>query len=183
MTELGTFCGVPIRYGDLSVIQKYIHNRILDEWEAAVIDDYMRGINMAMPDAQQQTNMQRSKAVEDMALAGRLNSLPEDDAVRGEYPMSDGCLDYFPNALAEVARVSKFGNDKHNPGQPMHWSRWNSTDHANKIIRHLIDRGRIDSNGMRHSAYVAWRALAMLQEELEQEGAPLSRASKVQHGS
>jgi hypothetical protein len=52
------------------------------------------------------------------------------------YPMADGCLDYFPNALAEVSRISYAGNQKHNPGEPMHWSRGKSTDHRNKIIRH-----------------------------------------------
>ncbi len=105
-------------------------------------------------------------------------SLPDDDAKRGEYPMADGLLDYFPNALAEVSKVSKIGNDQHNPGQPMHWARDKSTDHANKIMRHLVDRGKFDSRGVRHTARLAWRALAMLQTELEQEeGYPMSRAS------
>lgn len=107
-----------------------------------------------------------------------LLSLPDDDAKRQEYPMADGLLDYFPNALAEVSRVSKIGNDQHNPGQPMHWARDKSTDHANKILRHLTDRGRFDGRGVRHTARLAWRALAMLQTELEQEeGFPQSRAS------
>lgn len=92
--------------------------------------------------------------------------------------MADGLLDYFPNALAEVSKVSKIGNDQHNPGQPMHWARDKSTDHANKIMRHLVDRGLRDGRGVRHSARLAWRALAMLQAELEaEEGFPASRAS------
>lgn len=103
-----------------------------------------------------------------------MSALPTDAKKRAEYPMADGLLYYFPAALAEVARVSKVGNDQHNPGEPMHWARGKSTDHANKIIRHLIDAGALDSDGMRHSAKVAWRALALLQEELErEEGAPL----------
>lgn len=94
--------------------------------------------------------------------------------------MADGLLDYFPNALAAVAEVSRIGNDQHNPGQPMHWARGKSTDHANKILRHLVDRGKKDGKGVRHSAYVAWRALAQLQEEIEQqEGVPMSRGSKA----
>jgi len=108
-------------------------------------------------------------------------SLPDDDAKRGEYPMADGLLDYFPNALAEVSRVSKIGNDQHNPGEPMHWARDKSTDHQNKILRHLVDRGKFDGRGVRHTARLAWRALAMLQTELEQEeGFPQSRASSGQ---
>jgi hypothetical protein len=91
-----------------------------------------------------------------------------------------GVLDYFPAALAEVAKVSKAGNDKHNPGQPMHHARGKSTDHADSLLRHLVDRGGIDPDtGVRHSAEVAWRALALLQQELEDAGAPLARGARV----
>ncbi len=103
-------------------------------------------------------------------------NLPDDATARNEIPMADGLLDYFPAALAAVAALSKIGNDQHNPGEPLHWARDKSTDHANKIMRHLTDRGRKDGKGVRHSAYVAWRALANLQIELEeQEGAPRPR--------
>ena len=109
----------------------------------------------------------------------RENSLPEDADIRNSYPMADGLLDYFPNALAEVSQVSHIGNQQHNPGQPMHWARDKSTDHRNKILRHLIDTGGKDSKGVRHSAYLAWRALANLQQEIEdQDGVPRSRASR-----
>ena len=94
--------------------------------------------------------------------------------------MAQGLLWYFPAALAEVARVSKRGNDQHNPGQPMHHARGKSSDHADCILRHLTDAGTIDSDGLRHSAKVAWRALALLQEELEQQaGAPLPRNARL----
>ena len=89
---------------------------------------------------------------------------------RNEYPMFDGLLAYFPAALAEVARCSKVGNDQHNPGEPLHWARGKSTDHANKIIRHLMEAGTMDTDGVPHSAKVAWRALALLQEECEKRG-------------
>jgi hypothetical protein len=104
-----------------------------------------------------------------------LASLPDDADARNLFPMADGLLDYFPNALAEVSAVSRIGNEQHNPGEPLHWARGKSTDHANKIIRHLIDRGKRDGKGVRHSAYAAWRALALLQEECERDGAPLPR--------
>ena len=81
--------------------------------------------------------------------------------------MARGLLDYFPDALAEVARLSHVANEQHNPGEPMHWAREKSADHADCIIRHLIDRGTRDTDGMRHAAKVAWRALAMLQIEIE----------------
>ena len=98
-----------------------------------------------------------------------LKSLPEASEKRKATPITTGVLDYFPLALAEVARVSKAGNDQHNPGQPLHWNRGKSSDHADCVTRHLIERGTIDSDGMRHSAKACWRMLALLQEEMEAE--------------
>ena len=109
----------------------------------------------------------------------RTNSLPEDDKTRGEFMMADGLLDYFPNALAEIARHSKLAGEKHHPGDPLHWDRTKSTDHRNKIMRHLIDSGGTDDHGNRHSTGLAWRALALLQEELELEcGYPAPRNAR-----
>lgn len=102
-------------------------------------------------------------------------------ADRKAVPLARGVLDYFPAALAAVAELSKSGNDKHNPGEDLHWARGKSTDHADCIARHLVDRGTIDpEDGKRHSTKTAWRALALLQEELEeQEGAPIPRGARV----
>jgi len=109
-----------------------------------------------------------------------ITTLPVDSKERKDIPLCTGVLDYFPAALAEVARVSKAGNDKHNPGEPLHWARGKSMDHADCILRHLAERGTIDpSDGLSHSAKLAWRALALLQEELEAQGAPLSRGSRA----
>ncbi len=101
--------------------------------------------------------------------ASRAMLLPSDPAARKDLPITTGVLDYFPLAIAEVARVSKAGNDQHNPGQPLHWAKGKSMDHADCIPRHLIDRGSLDTDGMRHSAKLAWRALALLQTELEND--------------
>ncbi len=87
---------------------------------------------------------------------------------RKQYPMTTGLLDYFPDACAAVAEISFHGNEKHNPGQPLHWARGKSMDHSDCIARHLVERGGFDGP-MRHSACLAWRALALLQEELELE--------------
>lgn len=91
--------------------------------------------------------------------------------------MATGVLDYFPAALAAVAELSRIGNDKHNPGQPLHWARDKSGDHADCIMRHLAERGGVDTDGMSHTVKVAWRALALLQEELEAQGAPKARGA------
>lgn len=93
--------------------------------------------------------------------------LTTDKAARKEMPIARGVVDYFPLALAEVAHVSFVANEQHNPGQEMHWDKTKSTDHSDCIARHLIERGGIDDDGLRHSAKLAWRALALLQTELE----------------
>ena len=90
-------------------------------------------------------------------------------AHRKHYPVGTGVLDYFPDALREIAYVSKVGNDQHNPGEPLHWAREKSTDEADALIRHFLDRGKLDTDGCRHSAKMAWRALALLQKEIESE--------------
>lgn len=108
----------------------------------------------------------------------RKTVLPANSAERKAIPLACGVLDYFPAALAAVAEVSRAGNDKHNPGAPLHHSRGKSADHADCIMRHLMDRGAIDpEDGQPHSAKLAWRALALLQEELEAAGAPLARGA------
>ena len=89
-------------------------------------------------------------------------------AERKNFPVTSGVLDYFPDAVAAVAEVSFLGNEKHNPGQPLHWARSKSNDHADCIGRHLIERGGFDGK-LRHTACLAWRALALLQEELEKD--------------
>lgn len=86
---------------------------------------------------------------------------------RKKYPLATGLLDYFPDALMEVAYASAVGNEQHNPGQPIHWAKEKSTDEADALLRHLRDRGKVDTDGVRHSAKVAWRALALLQREIE----------------
>ena len=106
-------------------------------------------------------------------------SLPLDSQERKDTPIVRGCLDYFPAALAEVARLSKYGNDKHNPGEDLHHAREKSTDHADCIVRHLLERGTPDPSGFSHTVMVAWRALALLQEELEAAGAPLARGARL----
>lgn len=97
-----------------------------------------------------------------------LRTLPAAANDRKAAPVMSGAIDYFPLAIVEVARISKVGNDQHNPGQPLHWARDKSTDHVDCALRHLIERGTIDSDGQRHTAKAAWRILALLQEELEQ---------------
>lgn len=98
-----------------------------------------------------------------------LSGVPTEAKARKALPIASGVLDYFPESLLAVAEVSRIGNEQHNPGQPLHWAKEKSTDEADALLRHLIDRGKRDSDGSRHSAKVAWRALALLQRELDAE--------------
>jgi hypothetical protein len=98
-------------------------------------------------------------------------SLPTDAKARKNVPLARGLLDYFPDACAAVAELSRIGNEQHNPGEPMHWAREKSTDHADCIIRHTMERGGRDTDGIRHTTKAAWRALALDQLEAEKERA------------
>jgi hypothetical protein len=93
--------------------------------------------------------------------------LPTDPKERKKIPIYSGVLKYFPDAIAAVAAVSFAGNEQHNPGEPLHWARHKSTDQEDTLARHLMEAGSIDSDGHRHSAKAAWRALAILQLEIE----------------
>jgi len=105
-------------------------------------------------------------------LLGRLTS-----EERKEYPVTRGVLDYFPDALALVSHLSWAGNEKHNPGQTLHWARSKGGDNPDCIGRHLIERDGSDfislEDGRRieiaHRVAIAWRALAELQLWAEQE--------------
>lgn len=99
----------------------------------------------------------------------RASSLPTSPEARKQHPIASGVMDYFPDALVAISNVSWKGNEQHNPGEPLHWARGKSTDEADKMIRHFLQRGSLDSDGLRHTAKMVWRALALLQKEIESE--------------
>ena len=101
----------------------------------------------------------------------RATTLPTESAARKTYPLASGLFDYFPDALVAIAHVSWRGSQQHHPDQPLHWDRAKSTDESDTLLRHFAERGKLDIDGLRHSAKMAWRALAILQKEIEQEGA------------
>jgi hypothetical protein len=120
-----------------------------------------------------------TREVEKVAASARQRLIDADSATRKTFPMARGLLDYFPDALAAVAQHSFIANQKHNPGEEMHHARGKSTDHADCILRHLVGRGGFDGD-LRESTALAWRALALLQEELEADlGLPLPRGARA----
>jgi hypothetical protein len=98
---------------------------------------------------------------------------------RKQRPVFSGVLMYFPDALREVAHCSFMGNEQHHPGEPLHWDRSKSTDEADACVRHLMESGTVDTDGVRHSAKAAWRALALLQKEIEAEEAKAQPVFKL----
>lgn len=102
-----------------------------------------------------------------------LNSLSS--AERKECALHRGFVAYFPDAMAIVARHSVRMNEKHNPGQPVHWSRGKSTDHDDCIMRHAAnianDEDSKDGDGAHHIVCRAWRAMAALQVWVEKHHA------------
>ena len=87
---------------------------------------------------------------------------------RKDTPVFSGVLKYFPNALKEVSKCSKAGNDQHHPDKPLHWDMDKSKDEYDALTRHLIDHtiNPVDTDGILHLTKVAWRALAGLERHL-----------------
>lgn len=98
-----------------------------------------------------------------------LDEFMDDKENRKKIPVYSGVINYFPDAIKEVAKCSYAGQQQHNPDKPLAWDRSKSGDELDALMRHLIDAGKIDTDGVRHSAKVAWRALANLQKEIENE--------------
>lgn len=94
--------------------------------------------------------------------------LPTDSAARKTYPLYRGLFLYFPRALCAVAHHSYANNEKHNPGEPLHWAKEKSADHFDCLLRHVIEGDWVAA---------AWRALAQLETVLEQEPAAATPAS------
>jgi hypothetical protein len=89
---------------------------------------------------------------------------------------------YFPDALAEVAALSFESNEKHNPGEPLHWSKDKSNDHKDCIIRHMTDIAckpndlEFEISELRNTA---WRSLAALQIAIEKKAAQVPTVEAV----
>jgi len=94
----------------------------------------------------------------------------------GKSPVTRGCLQYFPRALAEVAKVSDFGSEKYA------WDGWRYVKdginrYSNAEGRHLIDEGvgcmnRDKDSSLLTAAHTAWNALAKLElilQEIEED--------------
>lgn len=113
--------------------------------------------------------VQASEDEFDAAYSSTRDVLPHDSAERKTYPMYTVIAGYFPAALAALAHHSFVNNERHNPGEEMHWSRGKSDDHLDAAMRHLVEGDLVGH---------AWRALAALQLEEERKGAPVPFAAR-----
>lgn len=104
----------------------------------------------------------------DQATPEEWNGLSLDPARRKATPIYRGVLKYFPDAIAAVAQCSYQGNLQHNSPDVLFWDRSKSGDEHDALMRHLLEAGTVDTDGILHSAKVAWRALAALQKEIEE---------------
>ena len=93
--------------------------------------------------------------------------LPTDAAERKKIPLWSGLMKYFPLTMIEVAKLSYIGNIQHNKGEPLHWAREKSTDQEDTLLRHLMEKGEVDTDGVRHIIKAVWRCMASAELELE----------------
>ena len=153
---------------------KYVNGTVL-EWRGKSFGWRPTRSTLSAPQIGCGELLDRSPATTDDAKP----RLETDSDKRKGYPIHSGVIRYFPDALAEVARLSQFGGDKHHPGQPMHWERSKSGDELDCLSRHLSEAGTVDADGFYHDVKIAWRALANLQKLLEKErGLPISPGSR-----
>ena len=104
----------------------------------------------------------------------RIKNTP-DAALRKMQPIGTVLKSYFPLGFRGVAAVAHVGNEKHNPGTPLHWERGKSDDHLDCAARHLSESDDWDVTvlpdgrafAVLHAAQSAWRALALAQLEAE----------------
>ena len=129
----------------------------------------MRHFDTVQPRTNLDTAQKAQRSVGPGGAPNRCVILPDAALERKKYPIQSGVMDYFPDAIAAVAHVSWNGNEQHNPGQKLHWARGKSMDQLDTAQRHISQRGTLDTDGQRHLAKAAWRVLAALQLEIENE--------------
>lgn len=131
------------------------------------ISDYLRSRTANVPPVSAATDKSASPPAADKSEERIQTSDDMFPDNRKAYPVYTGLLRYFPDACAAVANCSHVANEQHNPGEPLHWARGKSIGQGDELLRHLMQAGTLDADGVRHSAKVAWRALELLQREIE----------------
>lgn len=91
-------------------------------------------------------------------------------ARRKDQPVTEGFFKYCPAAIRLASEISRLGNDKHNPGEPLHHARDKSGDHLDCVGRHLLDADSVDGDsGIIEAVNAFWRLGMYIQEKCERE--------------
>ena len=112
-------------------------------------------------------------------------SLPDDSAERKLVPIYSGFYRYFPAAIVGVAKLSMAGHLKHCAGfAELTHNRTASNDHADCVMRHVMDAMEASKRGDRARLQLeldalAWRSLAWSQVEKENDGAARAPAASA----
>ena len=118
--------------------------------------DASRGMNTTMEDYQEA--LEQHPSLEPTHTA---SGLPTDAKERKAIPVYTGFINYFPKAIAAVAKISLVGGIQHGQtAETLHWDRSKSGDELDAMMRHILD-GDWEQ--------VAWRAMANLEKKLESE--------------
>lgn len=102
---------------------------------------------------------------------GRAPNTPGAKLDAGKAPMLRGCVEYFPLALEQVAKVSQFGANKYT------WKGWETVPdginrYGDALVRHLAKEGNDPDSGLLHASHVCWNALARLELMLRERAKP-----------
>ncbi|SRR5258708_37439077 len=129
---------------------------------------------LAAPQASSTTTVTPPERIESDPT-GRDSHTPGAKLDAGKVPILQGALEYFPNALREVAQVSYVGAKKYT------WKGWETVPdginrYGNALARHLLATELYDvDTGCLHAAQVAWNALARLELILREQAIPKIR--------
>jgi len=116
--------------------------------------DASRGMHTTMEDYQEALEQHHS-----LEPTHTASGLPTDAKERKAIPVYTGFINYFPKAIAAVAKVSLVGGIQHGQtAETLHWDRSKSGDELDAMMRHVLD-GDWEQ--------VAWRAMAHLEKKLE----------------
>lgn len=102
---------------------------------------------------------------------GKAPNTPGAKLDAGKAPMLRGCLEYFPLALEQVAKVSEYGATKYT------WKGWETVPggidrYGDALVRHLVKAEHDPDTGLLHAAHAAWNALARLELMLRERDKP-----------
>ena len=87
-----------------------------------------------------------------------MSIFPEDDKERQKYPVGQFIRDFFPHAIAALARHSWENQQKHTPGSTtLTWAKDKSIGTGDQLLRHFMDGEYV---------HTAWRALELLERQL-----------------